>query len=254
MRRFFVPPQLLDERRGVLGSDLGRHLVTVLRLGPGDSVLLADGSGREAVAHIAAVSKEGVSLDIEPPRPAAAAEAPLAITLLQGLPKGDKLDLVLQKATELGVARIVPFLAERSVSRVAGEKRDRRLQRWERIAMEAARQSGRRTIPVIGYAENLADALRRETGDLRLLLWEEEQELGLRAVLGQSEKPASVAVIIGPEGGLTPAEAATATAAGFVPLTLGSRILRTETAGLAIVAILQYLWGDLGKATAENGP
>ena len=137
-------------------------------------------------------------------------------------------------------------MAERSVARLAGERLDKRVQRWERIVREAARQSERRRIPTIGFAENLPTALQSDNSELRLLLWEGEREQGLRPVLERSGKAASVAVIIGPEGGLTKAEAAAATASGFTPITLGSRILRTETAGPAAVAILQYALGDMG--------
>jgi 16S rRNA (uracil1498-N3)-methyltransferase len=245
MRRFFVAPQLLGQDTAVLGSELSRHIATVLRLKVGDSILLADGNGREAAASITALEKEGVGIAIGPVY-AVAADDSCCITLFQGVPKGEKLDLILQKCTELGVSRIVPFEAERSVARLTGEKLDKRLLRWERIVMEAARQSGRSKIPAIGFAADLQTAVQSDSSVLRLLLWEGEREQGLRTVLERAGKPASVAVIIGPEGGLSKAEAAAAVAAGFEPITLGKRILRTETAGPAVLAILQYLLGDLG--------
>jgi 16S rRNA (uracil1498-N3)-methyltransferase len=246
MRRFFVDSQFLAQQTGIIRGELYRHLKTVLRLKPGDTILLADGKGHETTATIRAFEKDGIAVVIGAPAAGAdAADTPF-ITLYQGIPKGDRLDRVLQKCTELGVGRIVPFTAERSVSRIGGERLDKRLQRWERIVMEAARQSGRGRIPEIGFAEGLGAALAGETSSLGLLLWEDERERGLRSVLEQSVKPGSVAVIVGPEGGLTAGEAATATAVGFIPVTLGRRILRTETAGPAITAILQYIWGDLG--------
>lgn len=246
MRRFFVDVALLGQSSAVISGETGRHIATVLRLKAGDTILLADGHGREAAARITSLDKEGVTVEIAPPCCTAPEDGSIRITLYQGLPKGEKLDLILQKCTELGVARIVPFMAERSVARLAGEKLDKRVQRWERIVREACRQSERRTIPTIGFAENLRTALQSDSSDLRLLLWEGEQQQGLRAVLERSEKAAAVAVIVGPEGGLTKAEAAEAVAAGFTPVTLGSRILRTETAGPAVLAILQYVLGDLG--------
>ena len=118
--------------------------------------------------------------------------------------------------------------------------------RWERIVMEAARQSGRSKIPAIGFAADLQTAVQSDSSALKLLLWEGETERGMKTVLNGCPRPASIAVLVGPEGGLTAAEAATAQSAGFIPVTLGQRILRTETAGLAVLAILQYEWGDLG--------
>ncbi len=246
MRRFFVDPSLLRGSSGIISGELCRHLVTVLRLAPGEKVTLADGEGGEAVATITAVTPEGVHVDLMPCPAVPSYAATPAITVYQALPKGDKLDLVLQKCTELGAAAIVPFMAERSVTRLEGERLEKRVARWQKIAQEAARQSGRGTVPRVGFAADLAGVLRGGSHDLCLMLWEEETEQGLRGVLERADRPASIAVIIGPEGGLTPAEAALAKGAGYLPITLGSRILRTETAGLAVVSILQYLWGDLG--------
>lgn len=245
VRRFFVAPQILGQSSAVLTGELCTHMTTVLRLRIGDAIILADGNGREAVARITALTKGEVGVALEPASAAPAAES-VAITLYQGLPKGEKLDLILQKCTELGVDRIVPFMAERSVARLADDRLATRVQRWERIVLEAARQSGRSRIPAISFGKNLRTALEDDSSSLRLLLWEGEQEQGLRSVVEQSGKSGSVAIIIGPEGGLTKVETTAATTAGFIPVTLGQRILRTETAGLAVVAILQYLWGDLG--------
>jgi len=246
MRRFFVDPGLLEQRSGVISGETCRHIATVLRLKPGETILLADGQGREAAARITALDKDGVKVEIEPPRSPAPGDGTARITLYQGMPKGDKLDLILQKCTELGVDRIVPFVAARSVARLAGERLDKKVQRWEKIVLEAARQSGRSRIPSIGFAKGLRPALAEDGSALKLLLWEDEREQGLRQLLERAGKSASVAVIIGPEGGLTEQEAAGAIAAGFMPVTLGRRILRTETAGPAVLAILQYVLGDMG--------
>lgn len=246
MRRFFVPPELLSSSCGIISGELFRHISTVLRLKPGASIILADGLGHEAVALIKDVGKEGMSVDLEPPYSVAADEGALLITLYQGLPKGEKMDLILQKATELGVSRIVPFNAERSVARLEGDRLEKRVCRWERIVQESARQSGRNSVPSVGFCGDLQELLRRDEGQLKLLLWEGEREQGLREVVEKTAKPESVSIIIGPEGGLSAAEAAKAESAGYLPVTLGRRILRTETAGLAVVSILQYIWGDLG--------
>lgn len=246
MRRFFVEPPLLQGDSAVISGELCRHIATVLRLKAGDVIRLADGAGREATATITVVAKEGIHVDLVPlAMEATASTAPL-ITLYQGLPKGEKLELILQKCTELGVGAIVPFMAERSIARLEGEKREKRLGRWQKIALEAARQSGRETVPRIDFSPDLRGILQGETSDLRLLLWEDERDQGLHGLLAGAARPETIAVIIGPEGGLTAAEAAMALEAGYRPVSLGKRILRTETAGLAIVSILQYLWGDLG--------
>lgn len=246
MRRFFVQPEVLRSSCPTISGELFRHIATVLRLKPGAELLLADGCGHEAVATIKVIENDGVVVELQPFYAVPADEGALRITLCQGLPKGEKMDLVLQKATELGVSRIVPFNADRSVARLEGERLAKRFSRWERIVQEAARQSARSTLPSLGFYESLPELLRGEAGGVKLLLWEGEKEQGLRETLEKMTKPASVTIIIGPEGGLTPQEALQAEKAGYIPVTMGSRILRTETAGLAAAAILQYVWGDLG--------
>jgi len=252
MRRFFVEPGLLQGSSAVISGELCRHISTVLRMKSGDRLRLADGAGREAIATITALGREGIEVDIEQ----VAAEptdwkAP-RITLYQGLPKGEKLELILQKCTELGASEIVPFMAARSVARLGGEKLEKRVARWQKIALEAARQSERETIPRVDFAPDLQAVLKGGDHDLRIILWEGETEQGLRDLLEKAPRPESIAVIIGPEGGLTPAEAALAAEAGYRPVSLGRRILRTETAGLAVVSILQYLWGDLGNSPSQT--
>lgn len=246
MRRFFVQPEFLRQSGGTITGDLFRHISTVLRLKPGDSLLLADGCGHESIAIIKTVGKDGATVDLDPFYTVPTDGGALPITLCQGLPKGEKMDLILQKATELGVSRIVPFNAERSVARLEGERLGKRVIRWEKIVQESSRQSMRGTVPSVGFHGDLRELLLAEGGSLKLLLWEGEKEQGLRELAGRIEKPGSVSIIIGPEGGLTAGEAAKAERAGYIPVTLGSRILRTETAGLAVTSILQYLWGDLG--------
>jgi 16S rRNA (uracil1498-N3)-methyltransferase len=252
MRRFFVAPDFLRQAEGVIAGDLFRHLSTVLRLKCGDHLCLADGSGHEAEAIIAAIGKDGIHVDIGPALPSSSAGDSPRITVYQGLPKGEKIDLILQKCTELGVARIVIFMATRSVTRLEGDRVGKRVSRWERIVQEAARQSGRDDIPSVVFSESLGEALRDNASSLGLLLWEGEEDQGLKEVIGRSDKPDTVSMVIGPEGGLTSEEAAAAVGLGFVPVSLGKRILRTETAGLSVVSILQYVWGDLGQATASQ--
>jgi 16S rRNA (uracil1498-N3)-methyltransferase len=245
-RRFFLDPeQQLTLPLTTISGELYRHLVTVLRLEVGTEIILADGQGRELLATIRQIGRESLQAAINIEQAAVEPGRGPAITLYQGLPKGEKVDLILQKATELGAAQIVLFAAARSVPRLDGARLDSRLSRWQRIVHEAARQSGRATIPAVTYAGSLAEALQRQEHSVKLMLWEAEEEQHLRSLLG-SAAPDSLAFIVGPEGGITAAEAHAASQAGYLPVTLGRRILRTETASLALLAILQYHWGDLG--------
>ncbi len=221
-------------------------MIRVLRLKAGAPVLLADGEGHEARGTISQVGKESLTITRDGGVLAEAAESGPSITLYQGVPKGDKLELILQKGTELGAAAIVPFQADRSVSRIGQEQRSGKLERWQRIADEAARQSQRISLPRISFAGSLDEVLESANQSLKLLLWEEERETLLRTVLAGQPTPESIAVIVGPEGGLTEKEARQARETGFIPVSLGPRILRTETAGLAILSILQFRWGDVG--------
>lgn len=246
VRRFFADPELLRENPATLSGDLFRHIATVLRLKAGDSFVLADGCGHEAVATIREVGKGIVTVDLGGAYRTPADAGSLEITLCQGLPKGEKMDLILQKGAELGVSQVQVFNADRSVARLDSGKSVKRVGRWEKILLEAARQSGRSSIPGVGFHDNLSGVLKAEGAALKLLLWEGEKEQGLREVIERNEKPLSVSIIVGPEGGLSSKEAELAVKAGYVPVTLGKRILRTETAGLAAMAILQYIWGDLG--------
>jgi len=247
MRRFFVAPEFLRQDRGVISGELFRHISTVLRLKSGERICLADGAGHEAEAKIFAIDKDGIQVEIGPFHNSSPTADFPRITLCQGLPKGEKTDLVLQKCTELGVAGIELFQGARSVTRLEDERLAKRLSRWERIVQEAARQSGREDIPVVGFSGSLSEALRRNSPSLGLLLWEGEEDQGLREVLEGREKPETISVVIGPEGGLASEEASEAVDLGFIPVSLGKRILRTETAGLAVVSILQYVWGDVGR-------
>jgi len=240
MRRFFLPEcEFKPGQDVVLPAELLRHICTVLRLTAGEEIQLLDGSGLIARARL---QSEGYATILDLAR---ADEPSLETCLIQGLPKGEKLDLVLQKGTELGVGRFCLVEMERSVFRLKQEKRVRLLGRWRKIVQEAARQCGQSRIPELQVDNSFERMITANRADLKLLLWEESGQ-PLPALLPEAA-PKSVAVIIGPEGGITRREAEQACAAGFLPVRLGPRILRTETAGLAIMAILQYLYGDLSR-------
>jgi 16S rRNA (uracil1498-N3)-methyltransferase len=241
MRRFFVPPENLRFDPVPLTEEVAHHLGTVLRLAVGAEVLLLDGEGRLCRCRLESLCRRaGSARVLESWRET---EDVLPVRLLQGLPKWDKMDLVLQKGTELGLAAFTPVLVERSIP--VAERWEKRRQRWERIIREAAQQSRRVLLPRLTPVLPLADALADCREELRLLLWEEESR-PLAEVL-PAAAPRDVAVLVGPEGGFSAAEVAVARRAGFLPVGLGPRILRSETAGLAMAAVLQYLYGDLGS-------
>jgi 16S rRNA (uracil1498-N3)-methyltransferase len=156
------------------------------------------------------------------------------------------MEFILQKSTELGVSEIVPFAAGRSIPRLPKERESERLVRWQKIALEAARQSDRIIFPRVSPLKDFSGVLDSSVQSVKLLLWEKEQSTRLKPILSDLSPPESVAVMVGPEGGLTDEEAKAAMEAGFIPVTLGHRILRTETAAIAILAILQFFWGDVG--------
>lgn len=245
MRRFTIAPERIAGDRVVFDAEETRHLTRVLRLGAGDLVVVADGQGRAYRVRIDAIAEEATGRVIGPAT--AAAESPLDIALVQGVPKGDKMEAIIRATTELGVARIVPALTARTVVRLDAAGWRQRARRWQRVAKEATKQCGRAVVPPVDVPRTLADALAEgEPATLRLCLWEGEG-VPLRGVLDACEAPRRASVIVGPEGGLAEDEVALARGAGYTPVTLGRRILRTETAGPAIVAILQHRLGDLGS-------
>jgi 16S rRNA (uracil1498-N3)-methyltransferase len=251
MARLFVPGEELELARESarlnLAGDAHRYLTRVLRLSIGARVDVFDGRGTEVSTTIAAVDARRITLLLGDRRTVAPrATAPL--TLLQGLPRAERMDLVVQKATELGAARVVPVRAARSAAGQQG-----RPERWEKIAREAARQSGRADWPTIAPIAALEDALAGlAPGGLRIVPWEEAPGARpLGGILGSATAPgtappSTVVMLIGPEGGLTEAEVERATAAGFVIATMGPRILRTETAAIVAMALAQAALGGLG--------
>ncbi|MFZ5592299.1 MAG: 16S rRNA (uracil(1498)-N(3))-methyltransferase [Bacillota bacterium] len=245
MHRFFVAPQQLDGPLvHIEGSD-AKHISRVLRLGPGDQIMLLDGNGRAARARIVAVHKDTVTCSILE-YTAATGEPPLRVILLQALPKGDKLEQIIQKAVELGVHEVWPVQTRRCVVQLAGEKATARQNRWQRVAYEAAKQCRRPAVPQVRMLLAWADALAAlPPSTLLILPWEEEAGTGLKSVLNQPV-PATVAVAVGPEGGWAPEEVELARRHGARTVSLGPRILRTETAGPAVLAALMFHWGDLG--------
>ncbi len=242
MHRFFVDPGQLAADRVPLSGEVLHHLAKVLRMRPGDELELLDGAGQICRCRVLALGRHQGEAQILARR--RVTERPFPVQLLQALPKGDKFDLVLQKGTELGITRFVPVLAGRSVPQPGPSREENRLLRWRKIVREAARQCRRPLIPEVAPLVPLASALAAVGDSLRLLLWEEESR-PLADLLG-TLRPSAVTILVGPEGGFSVAEVELAVAAGFVPVKVGPRILRSETAGFAVAAILQYVFGDLG--------
>ena len=236
--RFFCPDGLLPASDMPLPAAVAHHAERVLRLAVGDPVTLFDGQGGECAASILAFGREALAR--LGPRLAIERESPLQITLVQALASGDKMDWVVQKAVELGVAAVQPVAAERSVLKLAGERADKRVAHWQQVAVAACEQSGRNRVPVVGEILPLAKYLARPFDGTRLIL-----APGADGALARKARPGRpVAILIGPEGGWSPAELDLAARAGCAPLALGPRVLRTETAGLAALAAMQTMWGD----------
>jgi 16S rRNA (uracil1498-N3)-methyltransferase len=237
MPRVFVPSERLSSERVVLDGEAHRHLAKVLRLEAGHSLVIFDGGGTEIDARVLSVGPRTIELVLGDRRAVSLATA--SITLLQAVPKGDRMDLIVQKATELGVAQIVPVVTGRSVVRPSAM----RSRRWQTIAQEAARQSGRADIPEVTEPLLLPEAVARASSGARFVLWEEEHGQSLRRALEGGTR--EVTLLIGPEGGLAVGEVVEARTHGFVPVGLGPRILRVETAAIIAVALVQAAAGGL---------
>ena len=243
MHRFFVDRQGIQYGTATLEPSEAHHALHVLRLEMGDEVVLMDGrSLKQAV--ISAIDGEQVRCDVMKALPSP--ETGLRITLYQGLPKADKLEWIVQKCTEAGVADFMPIALSRCVSVVSGKDAVKKQERWQRIALEAAKQSGRAAIPTVGIPLSFAKALERLIShELVLVPWEEAGGFGPLKVHEQFSHVRDIAIVIGPEGGIAHEEVERLTSTGAVPMTLGKRILRTETAGLAAAVALFALWGDM---------
>ncbi|MDT8901963.1 16S rRNA (uracil(1498)-N(3))-methyltransferase [Anaeroselena agilis] len=243
MRRFFIAGELADTVT-ITGPD-ARHIGRVLRLGPGAEIVVADKAGHAARAVITAVEAASVQAAVRE-RLAAEHEPPVAVTLAQGLPKGDKLEYIVQKAVELGAAAVWPLACENCTVRYDAAKQVSRRERWQKIAAEAAKQCGRDVVPAVAPVRPLADALAEAGADTEIImLYEGQGGEPLRAILAGGGA-SSYLLLVGPEGGFSLEEVALCRERGARVATLGPRVLRTETASLAALAIVMYEKGDLG--------
>ena len=245
-RRFFVEGEPLQPGERLVTGKRVQHLTRVLRLGVGEPVVLFDGSGREFPAEILEVGRQLIRFRVSAGK-GVDRESPLSLMLALGLSRPGVMDLIVQKVTELGVNEIVPLRTERAQGWLAGEKDLTRIKRWGKIAQEAARQSGRNVVPRIWPLTDFPQLLKEtEDTELKLFCWEGEEKENLRQALEVKGRARQACVLIGPEGGFSAKEAEEAASAGFQSISLGGRILRTETAAIVVIGLIQYELGDLG--------
>lgn len=242
MYRFYVSAdQLAEKEVFISGGDIN-HIKNVLRLEVGDWIVACDGNGTDYVSRIQSICSDEVVASIEKVQPTGT-ELPVRITLFQGMPKKDKLELIIQKAVELGACEIVPVMTKRTVVKLSEEKKiNKRLERWQSIAYAAAKQCDRGIIPTVhkpvSYEEALAMADQLDYNVIPYELQTGMEEA--RKIVDQACKQRSLGIFIGPEGGFEPEEVERAMTRNIHPMTLGKRILRTETAGMALLSILMF--------------
>jgi 16S rRNA (uracil1498-N3)-methyltransferase len=247
MRRFFVDEILSAQGSFAITGAEAKHITKVLRMGPGERIVLLDKVGARLQAVIKEASRHRVLVNLERPLPAPA-PSPVHITLCQALLKSHPMDLLMEKTSELGVDRVLPYIAERTVVKVDGDTAHGKVRHWKEIAQSAAKQSDRAMPAEIGplYPFDKMLAVLSKESALKILLWEQEGITSLKDLLRSKSPAPRVLAIVGPEGGFTEREVKEAGEAGFVSVSLGCRILRAETAAISLVTILQYEWGDLG--------
>lgn len=239
MPRLYVPAELSVGETLTLPEGPARHVTRVLRMVEGAPLMLFDGQGREAGVRLADVSRKHTAVRIEALWQGSG-ESPLAVHLGQAISKGDRMDYAIQKAVELGVAAITPLYTERGDVRLKGDREEKKLAHWQAVAASACEQCGRAVVPPIYPPIALDEWLVERQEPLRLML-----HLATGNAFNQQPRPDAVALLIGPEGGLSETDVSAAVASGFTPLTLGPRVLRTETAPVVALTLLQHHFGDL---------
>lgn len=242
MHRFYIDSSAEGCDEITITGDDVVHITRVLRLGEGDEIIVCDCVGYDCLCKVVRTSKDEVTAKVQS-REKNNAEANIDITVYQGVPKGDKLDTVVQKCVELGAVRIVPVAMKRCVAVIKDPAK--KAQRLQKIAHEAAKQCGRARVPRVDCVMSFADALADASGaDLRLLPYEAEKMSSIKNVLRQSNDVKNISIFIGPEGGFDPSEVELAKDRGFSVVSMGPRILRTETAPLAAITAVMYELGD----------
>jgi 16S rRNA (uracil1498-N3)-methyltransferase len=244
LTRVHVEAPLAAGQRVAIEGTAANHITRVLRLRAGNALTVFNGNGAEFSASIEEVRKDSVLVTVQAEH-AVDRESPLSVTLAQGISRGDRMDWIIQKATELAVSRIVPLLTERSVVRLDAKQAQKKVQHWHAIAIAACEQCGRNRVPEIALPSGLFEFVANASGSdaMRLLL----SPAATTSVDGVSEQSSGFTVLIGPEGGLTETEQEAALRSGFKTMRMGPRVLRTETAAVAALTLLQNRFGDLGS-------
>lgn len=244
MPKFFIKKEDIKENIVVITGQDATHIAKVLRTEVGEALTLCDGCGTDFFAEVTSISKEAVSLKIKETLPCTA-EPEILVTLFQGIPKQGKMDYIIEKCTELGISRIVPVSTKRSVVKIDDKKSEsKKLERWRKIAAESVKQCGRGAIPEITEVMNFSEAIDfSKSLDLTIAAYECERETSIKSAL-TGKSPKSVGIFIGPEGGLDDTEVQKLKYANIETVTLGTRILRTETAGHTVLTAIMYEYNE----------
>ena len=247
MHRFFVSKDDIGDDNIIISGDDAAHISKVLRLKAKDAVIVCDGEENEYTCLVSAIDKKKVICSIVDKRHGTS-EPPCKIDLYQGIPKSVKMDIIIQKCTEIGVGTVIPVDTERVVVKLGNERDSNgKTARWQRIAEEASKQSSRGRIPTVESPINYHEAIDRlKEYDLAIMPYEKEASIGLKQALRGKTNIRSIGIFIGPEGGFTDQEVLIAQESKILPVTLGPRILRTETAGFVCLSIAMYELGDMG--------
>ncbi len=241
MTRIFLSPEDISSDILTITGDQARHLALVLRLKPSDMVSVLNGTGYEYECRIISSHKKEIRAEVLSKTPYSA-ESPVSITIVQGISKGERMDIAVQKSTELGATRFIPVTTERTQV-----KKTQKVERWRKIALSAAQQSGRDKLLDIDEPVSLEEYLSTQvTPSANIILFEEHRDRNLKQILKSLDGVKQITVLIGPEGGFTKDEVAAAEEKGFIRASLGPRILRTETAPITVLSIIQYELGDMG--------
>jgi 16S rRNA (uracil1498-N3)-methyltransferase len=246
MRRFFIRDVPGEGSPIALTGKEANHILNVLRMKRGDTMSVMDGKGHLFEGIIEEIHRKGVRVNIIKALPSPAPSL-IEIHLGQALIKSRPMDLLIQKATELGVASITSFTSERTAVRMSDDHLSRKMAHWQEIMKAACKQSGRSDLPTLNPPQAFEELIRDDPhhGMLKVLLWESEKKADLKGLLRSTGKQRHIVAAVGPEGGFTPREIRLAKDAGFHIVSLGSRILRSETAAITLVSVIQYEWGDL---------
>lgn len=241
MHRFFVESQQIKEKEiRIVGADVN-HIKNVLRMKPGEEICISDMEGMQYLCRISSMESEEIRAEILSASEDCQ-ELPSKIYLFQGLPKGDKMEIIIQKAVELGVYEVIPVKTRYTVVRLDKKKEENKCKRWQMIAQSAAKQAKRSCVPNVSYVKSFREALEyAKELDCKLVPYEKAEGMEeSRQKIASIKRGESVGIFIGPEGGFSAEEIEEAVQQGFFPITLGKRILRTETAGMAVLSILMF--------------